>query len=239
MRSGCALGLLLPRPTEAEEDLSFDAGFDLERAPSTASATMMRRLLLEKGSGKGSEGTADGSSASVAAPEGPRAPSPPRDEGGLSVRIEMASPSSPSDAPSLVLPSVMDEKIRRELRKRVARSWISWMEGWCMRLWEETAEGKGTAGIVPRATPREEWEASRTRVKVNVRSVVRRIRWERLEVIGARGREGRGGVVPRGALVGRAGEPLLLLLLHAILLQSGRRLRRFRHFHGSVHRGER
>jgi hypothetical protein len=33
--------------------------------------------------------------------------------------------------------STIDDKIRRGLRKRVARSWISWAESWCMRLWED------------------------------------------------------------------------------------------------------
>lgn len=31
----------------------------------------------------------------------------------------------------------IDDKIQRRLRKCVSRSWISWAESWCMRLWED------------------------------------------------------------------------------------------------------
>lgn len=31
----------------------------------------------------------------------------------------------------------IEEKVRKGLKKRVARSWITWANSWCMRLWEE------------------------------------------------------------------------------------------------------
>lgn len=80
----------------------------------------------------------------------------PRD--GLSMHIEMEVCNSGSNNNTALLnrtssssssitrsrsagvgPSIayIEEKVRKGLKKRVATSWITWAESWCMRLWED------------------------------------------------------------------------------------------------------
>jgi len=65
----------------------------------------------------------------------------------------------------------IDNRIRRGLRKRVARQWISWAESWCMRLWEDDGWDKDDERRHALLLGGE----SVKRVKVNVRPSVRRI----------------------------------------------------------------
>jgi len=52
---------------------------------------------------------------------------------------------SASISSAMISSTNIDEKIRRGLKKRVARSWIAWAESWCMKHWEEVVEGAGRA----------------------------------------------------------------------------------------------
>ena len=65
----------------------------------------------------------------------------------------------------------INDRIRRGLRKRVARQWISWAESWCMQLWEDGGWDKGAERRNALLLGGE----SVKRVKVNVRPIVRRI----------------------------------------------------------------
>ena len=110
---------------------------------------------------------------------------------GLSMQIQMeletggysSSPSNSSiSGPSLskassfssfstsISVSTIDDKVRRGLKKRIARSWISWAESWCMRLWEEE-EAERTRRI----SKGESVSGNVVRSKKNVRPQVRRI----------------------------------------------------------------
>jgi len=83
--------------------------------------------------------------------------------------------------------SPLDEKILRNIRKRVSRTWISWAESWCMRIWEEEEaersrrKSMGLAAVSSSLIPR--------RSSRNVRPVVRRLS------SGRRKRDGLGGCV--------------------------------------------
>lgn len=99
----------------------------------------MRRMILEK----------DGSMTSNSR----RSPGPDTDRTtlfagvsnqyrGLAMRIEMkihpgGSSSSSSLARKGSFTHTIDNRVRRNLKKRVSRTWISWAESWCMRMWEE------------------------------------------------------------------------------------------------------
>ncbi len=97
---------------------------------------------------------------------------------GISMRIQMELVDSSSTNSSSPLPSsrsasftTIDDKIRRGLKKRFARSWVSWAESWCMRVWEEEeAERLRKRALGVAVIP-----DSNKRNKVNVRPNVRRI----------------------------------------------------------------
>ena len=108
---------------------------------------------------------------------------------GLSMRIEMGlvgSGSSSSNNPQSISSttssvssfsrstsiSIVDNKIRRGIKKRIARSFISWAESWCMRLWEE--EEAERARRISSGKPAVDNDSNR-RSKLNVRPHVRRI----------------------------------------------------------------
>ena len=135
--------------------------FEIGRVPSTAT---MRRIILEKDVTTANSVNSASASAASSTPavkgmdsslvaESPnsgnnnaRDSASPTFTQGISMHIEMelspfdsnqsttSSISSFSRSTSL---SGIDDKVRRGLKKRVARSWISWAESWCMRLWEE------------------------------------------------------------------------------------------------------
>jgi len=111
---------------------------------------------------------------------------------GLSMRIEMelngeSSSSSSTNNPQNPIPltaslsssfsrstsiSGIDDKVRRGLKKRIARSWITWAESWSMRLWEEEEDERSRRiSLGEPAIPLE----SVGRIKSNVRPTVRRI----------------------------------------------------------------
>lgn len=118
----------------------------------------MRRMLWEKdGSGNASSRN-DARQDNKTSSEDETSPSllTPRD--GLSMHIEMEVCNSSSNNNTALLnrtsssssslarsrsagvgPSIayIEEKVRKGLKKRVARSWITWAESWCMRLWED------------------------------------------------------------------------------------------------------
>ncbi len=118
----------------------------------------MRRMLWEK-DGSGNASSRNGArrdDTHTSEDETSSSLLTPRD--GLSMHIEMEVCNStsnnntallnrtPSSSSSLtrsrsagVGPSIayIEEKVRKGLKKRVARSWITWAESWCMRLWED------------------------------------------------------------------------------------------------------
>ncbi|KAL3822101.1 hypothetical protein ACHAXA_011879 [Cyclostephanos tholiformis] len=158
--------------------------FDVSRSPST---TAMRRMILERRDHSTVESTnapcAIGTSDAHVVPSAQRAPSSSsRQSRGLSMRIEMelvggngnssnSSSLSSSFSRSASI-STIDDKIRRGLRKRVARSWISWAESWCMRLWEDDEIERARRKALG-VGPRQDYTSRRSRV--NVRPSVRRI----------------------------------------------------------------
>eukprot|EP00581_Thalassiosira_minuscula_P018990 CAMPEP_0183721932 /NCGR_PEP_ID=MMETSP0737-20130205/14038_1 /TAXON_ID=385413 /ORGANISM="Thalassiosira miniscula, Strain CCMP1093" /LENGTH=853 /DNA_ID=CAMNT_0025952001 /DNA_START=423 /DNA_END=2984 /DNA_ORIENTATION=+ len=196
---------------------SFNSSFEMERAPSTVSATMMRRMLLEKdvaaknaASTSGDRESQDALNAPGSNGDGSRLVNAPNSTSnsapdnaisvqpqGLSMRIDMAithglTPNnsgnqlfaSPSTTSSLSASAFsrsasfvgLDEKIRRGLRKRIARSWIAWAESWCMRTWEEErANPTGGALAMLREGRKGMENPSNRRKKMNVRPSVRRI----------------------------------------------------------------
>ena len=87
--------------------------------------------------------------------------------------VDSSSTNPPSPLPfsrSASIPTI-DDKIRRGLKKRFARSWVSWAESWCMRIWEEEeAERLRKRALGVAIIP-----DSNKRNKVNVRPNVRRI----------------------------------------------------------------
>lgn len=179
------------------------SSFGLERSPSTASATVMRNMLLEKDCAAVKTAV----KTSNIAPNFTHASRTSRDTGygllftpslsslhtqqhqqssrplashGLSMCIQMDIGSTTKSFPNTLTTNVsttsslsntfsrsasftgIDEKVRRGLKKRIARNWIRWAESWCMRLWEEDRELPGEQTQPPRK-------------KVNVRPQVRRI----------------------------------------------------------------
>ncbi|KAL7505881.1 hypothetical protein ACHAXN_003302 [Cyclotella atomus] len=134
--------------------------FELTRASSTEGHMAMRRLILDK-----EDMTAQRSANNGLAYR------------GLAMRIEMNITSSSSSAffsRSKGSFSNLDIKIRRNLKKRVSRSWISWAESWCMRLWEEEESNNLKLLNNQRAADLDGGVSGRKR-KSNVRPVVRRI----------------------------------------------------------------
>jgi len=172
-----------------------NASFDLSRTPSTIA---MRRTILEKDTPSSAVGTNDSrgadyipaqqrASLSSHHPALSYSSTPPR---GLSMRIEMELGSSGNNNRSMssnssslsstfsrsTSMSTIDDKIRRGLRKRVARSWISWAESWCMRLWEDDDAERARRRRASSGTSRPDHRPGRrVRVNVNVRPTVRRI----------------------------------------------------------------
>jgi hypothetical protein len=172
-----------------------NASFDLSRTPSTIA---MRRTILEKDTPSSAVATNDSrgadyipaqqrASSSSRHPPLSSSSTPPR---GLSMRIEMELGSSgnnnlsmSSNSSSLsstfsrsTSMSTIDDKIRRGLRKRVARSWISWAESWCMRLWEDDDAERARRRKASSGTTRPDHRPDRRgRANVNVRPTVRRI----------------------------------------------------------------
>lgn len=178
-----------------------DGTYQLSRAPSTVS---MRQMILNGGSTPASAKV--GGIAAFSAPSNApgASSSAPR---GLSMHIEMdlssssanqstnaasasskgnsATPdrsnsslsSSFSRSASISSMTNIEEKVRRGLKKRIARSWITWAESWCMRHWMEEGEGKGirrklgSGGGIGQANDGNYIK----RAKKNVRPTVRRI----------------------------------------------------------------
>ena len=149
--------------------------FELSRAPSTSTASeghmAMRRMILEKDGAMTSTGMRRSASTNSLSSAGSHA------YRGLAMRIEMDihSPSGmqPTSSSSFSRSkgsfSNLDVKVRRSVKKRVSRTWISWAESWCMRLWEEEESQR----IKNRAANKVDG-VSRKR-KTNVRPSVRRI----------------------------------------------------------------
>jgi hypothetical protein len=146
------------------------------RAPSNNSALTtseghlaMRRMILEKDGAMTSTnyGVRRSSSTNSMASAGAYK--------GLAMRITMDihSPSGQSGNNTAFSRSkgsfALDTKILKGLKKRVSRTWISWAESWCMRLWEEEESNR----IKCRAAYKVDG-VSRKR-KTNVRPTVRRI----------------------------------------------------------------
>ena len=169
-----------------------NASFDLSRTPSTIA---MRRTIVEKESPSSAVATNDSrgadyipaqQQASCHHPPLTSSSTPPR---GLSMRIEMELGSSgnnnlsmSSNSSSLsstfsrsTSMSTIDDKIRRGLRKRVARSWISWAESWCMRLWEDDDAERAMRRKSSGTSRPDHRPGRRGRMNVNVRPTVRRI----------------------------------------------------------------
>eukprot|EP00571_Detonula_confervacea_P002772 CAMPEP_0172327370 /NCGR_PEP_ID=MMETSP1058-20130122/59370_1 /TAXON_ID=83371 /ORGANISM="Detonula confervacea, Strain CCMP 353" /LENGTH=686 /DNA_ID=CAMNT_0013044401 /DNA_START=439 /DNA_END=2499 /DNA_ORIENTATION=+ len=156
--------------------------FELSRAPSTVS---MRHMILEKHGSTITPSSSNSplnvrrtSSADAVPPPSSSSSSSPQ---GLSMRIEMelgstnpqpaaSTASSLSSFSRSASISTIDDKVRRGLKKRVARTWISWAESWCMRLWEEEEADRAARRALGLAMP-----DSNKRSKVNVRPIVRRI----------------------------------------------------------------
>jgi hypothetical protein len=157
---------------------------ELSRAPSTIS---MRRMILDKtetttasanavSSPSRSRNNADSINTSSPVHSNAGASSIEKFPQGISMRIQMelvdssSCPTSPlpfSRSPSI---PTIDDKIRRGLKKRFARSWVSWAESWCMRVWEEEeAERvrKKALGVAMHDPNKKN--------KVNVRPIVRRV----------------------------------------------------------------
>ena len=161
------------------------SSFDLSRTPSIVA---MRRMILE------------GEDHAVVVPIVPSSQrrttttsssSTSRRPHGLSMRIEMevvggggggswTVPSTSSNTSSLSSSFsrsasllIIDDRIRRGLRKRVSRSWISWAESWCMRLWEDDEASRAGRRALRIGYPRRDISSRRSRV--NVRPSVRRI----------------------------------------------------------------
>jgi len=179
------------------------SSFGLERSPSTASATVMRNMLLEKDCAA----VKTAGNTSNIAPNFTHASRTSRDTGygllftpslspshtqqhqqssrplashGLSMCIQMDIGSTTNSFSNTIATNIsttsslsntfsrsasftgIDEKVRRGLKKRIARNWIRWAESWCMRLWEEERKLPGEQTQPPRK-------------KVNVRPQVRRI----------------------------------------------------------------
>jgi len=112
---------------------------------------------------------------------------------------------STSFSRSASLTAGIDDRVRRGLRKRVSRQWISWAEGWCMRLWEEERAVGGSTSARGRKDKGRPTTPARTgpngSSRRNVRPSVRRIGdkralapknvWEPLGVV----KKGSGGYV--------------------------------------------
>jgi hypothetical protein len=146
--------------------------FEFVRAPSTNPTEghlAMRRMILEK----------DGAMTSLGIRRSASANGFSTNYRGLAMRIEMdIHPGNASGNSSFSRSkgsfTNIDIKVRKGLKKRVSRTWISWAESWCMRLWEEeeshrlTIKANKIDGV------------SRKR-KTNVRPSVRRIGEKREE----------------------------------------------------------
>ena len=107
---------------------------------------------------------------------------------GMSMRIQMelvdtsnnSNTACPTPSPlpfsrSPSIPSTIDDKIRRGLKKRFARSWVTWAESWCMRVWEEEEAERMRKKALGVAIPPIDSSSGTKRNKVNVRPSVRRI----------------------------------------------------------------
>ena len=97
---------------------------------------------------------------------------------GLAMRIEMNIHSGGSSSSSLSrkgsFTSNIDNKVRRNLKKRVSRTWISWAESWCMRMWEEEESNRIKRSKTENSMILLDGVSNRKR-KTNVRPVVRKI----------------------------------------------------------------
>lgn len=152
---------------------SKNSSFDLD------SSTTMRRMILERGRAfisSGDEVQSNGCSHKPSLPT------------SLSMRIQMqlgdssssnpqAPPSANSSSSSLSrskgsgsITGHIDDKIRRGLKKRVAKQWIAWAESFCMRYWqdEEAEQARRKALGIPQ--PR-----TNKRNRSNTRPTVRKI----------------------------------------------------------------
>lgn len=153
--------------------------FEMSRQPSAVS---MRRMFLEKDGAITTDGKSQSrrsNSMNSTSSSINNTNATPTSQ-GLSMRIETqlnhpltlssSSLSSISRSKgSFAKVSSIDDKIRRGLKKRVSRTWISWAESWCMRLWEEQASAQIKHNLGGADCP------VRKRSKVNVRPNVRRI----------------------------------------------------------------
>ena len=146
--------------------------FDLSRAPSFAASEghmAMRRMILEKDGAMTSTGMRRSASTNSLSSAGSHA------YRGLAMRIEMDIHSPSGTLPTSSFSrskgsfSNLDVKVRRSVKKRVSRTWISWAESWCMRLWEEEETQR-----IKSMAANEVDGVSRKR-KTNVRPSVRRI----------------------------------------------------------------
>ncbi|KAL7517420.1 hypothetical protein ACHAWX_002344 [Stephanocyclus meneghinianus] len=157
--------------------------FEFARAPSSSNASVghmaMRRMILEKEDAMMSSSLPKTSSMRRCESSNSVSSAGSHAWHGLSMRIEMdIQPPSGSQSVTSSLSSFsrskgsftnIDLKVRKGLKKRVSRTWISWAESWCMRIWEEEENLR----ISRRATGNVEG-CSRKR-KTNVRPTVRRI----------------------------------------------------------------
>lgn len=158
---------------------SKNSSFDLD------SSTTMRRMILERGRAFISSGDEVRSGSSSQ-----KLPSPPSTSRGLSMRIQMrvgdSSSSNPQAPPSAnsstssfsrskgsgSITGHIDDKIRRGLKKRVAKQWIGWAESFCMRYWQdeeaEQARRKALGITQPHTNKR-----NRSNTRPSVRKIVK------------------------------------------------------------------
>ena len=156
---------------------SKSSSFDLD------SSTTMRRMILERGRTFISSGNEVQSNCGSQKPFSPTSTSR-----GLSMRIQMrlgdsssSNPQAPPSANSSIssfsrskgsgsITGHIDDKIRRGLKKRVAKQWIAWAESFCMRYWqdEEAEQARRKALGIPQPH-------TNKRNRSNTRPTVRRI----------------------------------------------------------------
>ncbi|KAL3779443.1 hypothetical protein HJC23_012720 [Cyclotella cryptica] len=164
--------------------LKHIASFEFARAPSSSNASeghmAMRRMILEKEGVMTSSSLGKSPSFRRSASANSISSTGSHAWRGLSMRIEMdiQPPSASSQSVTSSLSTFsrskgsftnIDLKVRKGLKKRVSRTWISWAESWCMRIWEEEENLRNNR------RPTGNVDGSSRKRKTNVRPTVRRI----------------------------------------------------------------